>query len=159
MKQEVSSSRPSFFTFLFATGIFSGYAPFASGTFGSLVGIGFFFIPHFEQIQILIPAIILFLFIGVFVATKVSTYLKDSDPSVVVIDEIVGMWISCSLLPKTFFSLFLAFVLFRVFDIWKPFPVRQLEYLRGGWGIMLDDVAAGLYANIIARIILTFVQG
>ena len=70
------------------------------------------------------------------------------------IDEIVGMWISLLFLPKTFFVILLAFIFFRLFDILKPPPARQLEPLPNGWGIMLDDVMAGIYANLAVRLVL-----
>jgi len=71
-----------------------------------------------------------------------------------VIDEIVGMWISLLLLPKTVWMVLLSFLFFRAFDIFKPPPARRLERYRHGWGIMLDDVAAAVYANAAARLVL-----
>jgi phosphatidylglycerophosphatase A len=68
-----------------------------------------------------------------------------------VIDEIVGMWISLLWMPKTVIAVAVAFILFRVMDVLKPEPARTVEKLPGGWGIMLDDVVAGLYANIAAH--------
>jgi phosphatidylglycerophosphatase A len=73
------------------------------------------------------------------------------DPSVVVIDEVVGMWISLILLPKTIAATVMAFLLFRLFDILKPPPARQSERFRNGWGIMTDDVVAGVYANLVGH--------
>jgi phosphatidylglycerophosphatase A len=77
-----------------------------------------------------------------------------ADPSIVVIDEIVGVWIALWMLPYSFVVIALAFVAFRAFDIVKPPPARQLERIPNGWGIMLDDVAAGLYANLAVRAVL-----
>lgn len=76
------------------------------------------------------------------------------DPSIIVIDEIVGMLVALAFLPKTATVVVLTFVMFRLFDIVKPFPVRNLERIPAGWGIMLDDVAAGVYANVVCRLIL-----
>jgi phosphatidylglycerophosphatase A len=76
-----------------------------------------------------------------------------ADPSIVVIDEIVGVWIALLHLPKTSLIVVAAFVAFRVFDIIKPPPARQLERVPRGWGIMLDDVVAGIYANIAVQLV------
>lgn len=76
------------------------------------------------------------------------------DPSEVVIDEVVGMMVTLAYLPWSFISIGLGFLLFRVFDIIKPPPARQLERLPGGWGIVMDDVVAGIYANLALRLIL-----
>ena len=158
---------------IFATGIFSGYAPVAPGTAGSLVGLLLYWIPGMENGLFFVPLIFLTFFAGRFAADKVAqvegphltraaAFFKsrlharttESDPSIVVIDEIVGMWVALLFLPKTFVITALAFVMFRFFDIVKPFPSRQLEQLPRGWGIMLDDVAAGVYANIVCRVAL-----
>jgi phosphatidylglycerophosphatase A len=75
------------------------------------------------------------------------------DPSIVVIDEIVGMWISLLFLPRSIATVLAAFLFFRAFDIIKPPPARQLERLKGGWGVMLDDAAAGVYANVAVQLL------
>jgi phosphatidylglycerophosphatase A len=92
--------------------------------------------------------------IGVWAADRTAKYLQTKDPQIVVIDEVAGQLISYLGLatPKTFAVnwkyLLLGFILFRVFDIWKPFPARQAESLPGGWGIMADDWMAGIYAAL-----------
>jgi phosphatidylglycerophosphatase A len=142
-----------------ATACYSGYAPFASGTVGSFFGILlFWFVPLFEKEIFQVVAILVFFVAGISASTIVSRAINDSDPSIVVIDEVVGMWISCAFLPKEFWIYCASFFLFRLFDILKPFPARSLERLRDGWGIMLDDVAAGIYANILLQIIIYFVR-
>jgi phosphatidylglycerophosphatase A len=92
-------------------------------------------------------------FIGVFASARMEEELGE-DPPVVVVDEVVGMWISLLFLPKGIWIAGLSFLLFRLFDIVKPPPARRLEALQHGWGIMLDDVAAALYANVAARLAL-----
>jgi phosphatidylglycerophosphatase A len=77
---------------------------------------------------------------------------KGNDPGIIVIDEIIGMLIALLFIPKTTFFLITAFILFRIFDIAKPYPARTMEKLHGGWGIVLDDVVAGIYANIVIQI-------
>jgi phosphatidylglycerophosphatase A len=71
-----------------------------------------------------------------------------------VIDEILGMWIAMFAIPISPLAVVVAFIAFRAFDIVKPFPARQCERIKGGWGIMLDDVVAGVYANIATRVLL-----
>ncbi len=98
--------------------------------------------------------------IGVIVATRAARYAQIEDPQWVVIDEVSGQLITYYLffwvLPLNWKSWLLGFILFRIFDIWKPFPARQLERLPGGWGIMADDWMAGIYAAIVLRVALHF---
>jgi phosphatidylglycerophosphatase A len=93
-------------------------------------------------------------FVGVAASTIVARELRRGDPGLVVVDEIVGMWVSLVALPLTPATVGVAFLLFRVFDVVKPYPARELEDLPGGWGIMSDDVAAGVYANAAVRALL-----
>ena len=161
-------------TRLIATGFFSGYIPWASGTFGTLVGLLICVVPGVQTSSVLIPCIVVGFAVGVYTSGKVAKAEGDrlsrtaaaakavfqpgervhADPSIVVIDEMVGMWISLLWLPPSVSSYVLAFVAFRVFDVMKPAPVRQLERLPGGWGIMLDDVIAALYANGTVHVVL-----
>ena len=131
---------------------FTGYIPFASGTFGSLVAVIIYFIPGFEKLWIIIPAIILLFTYGVYVAFKFeSVYGKD--PSQCTIDEVVGTWIALIALPKTILIVITSFLIWRLLDIIKPFPARTSENLKGGWGIMIDDVISGVYSLIIVHFI------
>jgi phosphatidylglycerophosphatase A len=97
---------------------------------------------------------------GVIVAGRAARYAQVNDPQWVVIDEVSGQLITYYLffwiLPLNWKSWLLGFILFRAFDIWKPFPARQLEHLPGGWGIMADDWMAGTYAAIVLRVALHF---
>lgn len=138
---------------LLGSGFYTGYIPFASGTFGSLAGLIIYYIPEFEKPIILIPAIIIFLLYGIYVGSKFEKeYGKD--PSECTIDEVVGMWISLLLLPKNVYISVFAFLVWRAFDIIKPAPARQAEKLNGGLGIMMDDVIAGIYSAIFVNAIL-----
>jgi len=170
-------ARLPLFTELVATGLYSGYIPWASGTFGSLVGLLIYLIPGAESPYILGVMILVGLVLGVVTSRRVAEIrghqltksaevakaafqpgeVHTPDPSIVVIDEIVGMWISLLLLPKTVVAILCAFVAFRLLDIVKPFPARRLEQLPNGWGIMLDDVVAGVYANILTHLALIFI--
>ncbi len=135
------------------SGFYTGYIPFASGTFGSVAGLMIYYIPGFEKPIILIPAIILFTILGIFIGNKFEiNYGKD--PAECTIDEVVGMWISLILLPKKFYISIFAFIVWRIFDIIKPAPARQAEKLNGGLGIMMDDIIAGLYTAILVNAIL-----
>ena len=158
MSSKTSQEKTSlpFIVHLITTGFYSGYAPVASGTCGSFVGLLFFYIPRFNNPFILLPVIVAVFFLGVWFSGMVAEEAHDTDPSMVVIDEIVGMWISLAFLPLTVFTLSASFILFRVFDVFKPSPARELERVHGGWGIMLDDVAAGIYANIVLQVIVYF---
>ncbi len=143
---------------LIATGCYSGYLPKAPGTWGSLAGLLLFLL---LQPLDLLPylAVVLVLFIaGTLAAGEAEKILDHRDPGVVVIDEIVGMLITMSGVPLTPLTLLLGFILFRFFDIAKPFPVNFFDSrFHGGLGIMLDDVVAGLYSLVFLHILLRFV--
>ena len=134
-----------------ATGLGSGYAPFAPGTAGSLVGLALFWPVHHLPLAGQAVATALVFALGVAAAGHVARRLGIEDPGLVVADEVVGMWVSLLGLPLTGVTAAAGFVLFRVFDVFKPYPARDLERLPGGWGIMCDDVMAGVYANLLLR--------
>ncbi len=143
----------NFFERLLGSGFYTGYIPFISGTFGSLAALIIYYIPGFENPLILIPAIIIFTFYGIYVGNKFER-VYGKDPSECTIDEIVGMWISLLFLPKILLISLFTFLLWRILDIIKPFPARNFEKLEGGVGIMLDDITSGIYSLIIVHIIL-----
>lgn len=133
-----------------------GVIPLAPGTFGSLGGlaIGFIIKQYANQPNLYLALlIVLFTLIGVYCSNRIIPEWGN-DPSRIVIDEIVGMWISMLFLPTNIIVLLVAFALFRLFDIYKPFFIRKLEALPLGWGVMLDDVAAGCVANVILQLVL-----
>ena len=134
-----------------ATGLGSGYAPFAPGTAGSAVGLALFWPLHHLSLAGQAVGTALAFALGVAAAADVARRLGVEDPGLVVADEVVGMWVSLLGLPLTGVTAAAAFVLFRVFDVFKPYPARDLERLPGGWGIMCDDVMAGIYANLLLR--------
>jgi phosphatidylglycerophosphatase A len=143
----------NFFEKLIGSGFYTGYIPFASGTWGSLAALIIYLIPGFEQPIVIIPAIIIFTILGVFTGNKFDV-IYGKDPAECTVDEVVGMWISLLFLPKTFLIVAAAFISWRAFDIIKPAPARQLESLKGGVGIMIDDIVAGLYSLIFLHLIL-----
>ncbi len=147
--------------YILATGFGSGYSPIAPGTAGAL----FFMIvcgwmmPGFPLTVQMILTVMLFV-IGVYSSNIVEADLiakigeeKGHDAGCIVIDEVVGMAISLIAVPNTWWAIITAIVLFRLFDIVKPFPVNKSQNLPRGWGIMMDDVIAGLYTNIIIQIV------
>lgn len=132
--------------------LFSGYIPIASGTFSSAVALAFYWIPGFENPYFLIPMILLFSVLGIFIGTRFEK-VYGKDPSQCTIDETVGMWISLLFLPKQILITGIAFFLWRLLDIVKPFPARQAEKLPGGYGIVLDDIISAVYTAMIMNFI------
>ena len=142
-----------------ALGFGSGKLPLAPGTWGAAVALLMIYpfahwsILTFPQFTLFLSLlIVLFTWIGV----KACDVLEDEwgkDPKQVVIDEMIGVWIALLGHPLSIFNFIAAFILFRFFDIAKPLGIRQLENIKGGWGVMLDDVLAGVYANIVLQIL------
>jgi phosphatidylglycerophosphatase A len=128
----------------------TGYAPIASGTFGSALAVAWCFIPGVSQPAVLLPLVILLLYLGAKAADRMEAYYGP-DPAEVTVDEVVGQWITFLFLPISTPLLIAGFFLFRIFDIIKPYPARRFDRHRGGWPIMLDDVVAGIYANLVLR--------
>jgi phosphatidylglycerophosphatase A len=139
---------------LLATGFGSGYSPVAPGTAGSAVGLLLFWplasLPVLWQVVACVAVFLL----GAYASTLLARELGRKDPGQAVVDEIVGMWITLVGLPFGLGTALSGFVLFRVMDVVKPWPARALEGLPDGWGIMADDVAAGVYAHLALRVIL-----
>ena len=133
-----------------ATFFFLGKLPFAPGSWGSLGALLLWLLlPISFSIHL---SVIVFLFVlGVYSSNKMANILNDHDPSEVVIDEAVGMGISLFMLPHSFGLYLLAFGLFRIFDVLKPSFIYRVQDLPGGWGIMLDDVLAGLFTLAIVH--------
>jgi phosphatidylglycerophosphatase A len=140
-----------FVTRLVATAFGSGYSPFAPGTAGSAVGVLLFWpLAAFAWPWQIAASALVFL-VGVAAASRLSLQLGIEDPGVVVVDEVVGQWLTLASLPFTPAVAVAGFVLFRIMDVVKPWPARSLERLHGGWGIMADDVMAGVYAHLALR--------
>ena len=148
---------PVFWKFI-ATGFGSGYSPVAPGTTGALVACGILgglytifpgqFSGGWQQAYGLLLLTAIFFFLGVKAANELEKEWGH-DPSKIVVDEMAGVWIAMLGIPFSWTNLALAFVLFRVFDIWKPLGIRQMERLNGGWGVMMDDVLAGIYSALV----------
>jgi len=125
-----------------------GLLPWFPGTWGSLAGLG---LAILAKDWVLGIAVVLLFFVGVWSSDKTAREVNKSDPGEVVIDEVVGMGVSLLFLPHHWIFWVSGFVLFRLFDIKKPGPIRKLEQFPGGWGIMLDDLGAGIMTNILLQ--------
>ena len=135
-----------------ATGLGSGYAPVAPGTAGSLVGLALFLPLAGRSWPVQLAAVAIVTVVGALAGGRLASQLGLEDPGLVVVDEVAGQWVAFLALPFTPVIAVAGFLLFRVMDIVKPWPARDLEHLPGGWGIMADDVAAGIYANLFLRV-------
>ncbi len=141
-----------------ASGFYAGYIPGAHGTIGSLWGPVISIALPASALAIVWYCIPVLCFIGVWASGRSERYWGP-DPGRTVIDEVAGVMIAVMFLPQTQPVIWCGFILFRVFDIVKPYPIGKLERLPGGWGIMADDLAAGFLANIVLRILIFFIPG
>jgi phosphatidylglycerophosphatase A len=138
---------------MIATWFGCGYSPFAPGTMGSLAALGIAatlisragWQPwHFTVLAVLILAP------SIWAADVTARVCGKKDPGMVVVDEVIGQWLTLTGMASVNWKAYLgAFLLFRLFDVWKPVPIRQLEALPGGLGIVADDVMAGVYAALV----------
>lgn len=150
---------------IIASGLGTGFAPIAPGTAGALLGVIMFYglnviwyginLEPITIIALNLAVIILVLLVGVYSIRKVHE-IWPHDASRIVIDEVVGVWIAVFALPFDYRIYLYGFILFRFFDILKPFFIKRLDRLKSSWSVMLDDVLAGVYANIVLQILLYF---
>jgi phosphatidylglycerophosphatase A len=130
-----------------------GFFPVAPGTAGSLAALLLYApLRAWASHPLFLVVIALVVAAGVWASDRVEREWGTTDPGPVVIDEVLGMWMSLVWLPLSWAGVGVAFLLFRIFDIVKPYPARRAEAAPGGWGIMLDDAVAGLYANAVLRL-------
>ena len=145
-------SHPAHF---FAMGFGSGLAPKAPGTFGTLLGLPLFWLIADFSLTAQLSIISVLFLIGIYFCDKTGQDLGVADHGSMVWDEIVAMMLVLAFTPPSWLSWLVAFLLFRLFDIWKPFPIRQLDAkLKNGFGVMLDDLLAAIYAILSLKIIL-----
>lgn len=141
-----------------ATAGYTGFFPIAPGTVGSAVGLVLFW-----ALRTWAPwwgdgaAVVVCYGAGVWSAGVMERVLQREDPGPVVIDEVLGMFLTLLFLPVSLAGACVGFVLFRAFDVWKPFPADRAEKLPGGWGIMTDDAIAGIYAHLVLRLLILMV--
>ncbi|MBT8339223.1 MAG: phosphatidylglycerophosphatase A [Desulfatitalea sp.] len=142
-----------------ATGCYVGRFPTAPGTMGALLGLPVAFILAGLPLPAALFWIVLLTMAAVWIAGKAERQLGRKDPGCIVIDEIAGMAVAVAGIPLTLETGVAGFLLFRLFDIFKPFPIGYAERrLPGGWGIVMDDIIAGLMANVVLRMGLFLVR-
>lgn len=134
-----------------ATGGYLGYFPLAPGTAGSLIGILIYWATNLTPLTSSIFIFLLFT-LGIYVSDEAEKIFKRRDPPQIIVDEIVGAFLSVFLLPRRIGYIIGGFLLFRFIDIVKPYPIKRLEErFKGGVGVMLDDVVAAIYTNFILQ--------
>ncbi len=141
------------FILAIATGAGSGYAPIASGTFGSAVGLLLWWAIAGSGPVLYGVALLIVVLIGIWAANRAQAIFRRHDDGRITIDEVAGMLLSLFWLPARPEVVAAGFLLFRLFDIWKPEPARAAERLPGGVGVMADDLVAGLYANLAGQLL------
>ena len=137
-----------------ATGCFTGFLPLMPGTWGTFAAIPIVILVH--RVNLVVQGIIALVFVafGAWISGRAEILLEDHDPRPIVIDEMAGFLISLLWLPLNPLTLFLGFGIFRLFDVVKPPPISSVENrMRGGWGVVIDDVLAGVFTNVTLRLL------
>jgi phosphatidylglycerophosphatase A len=174
-KKQTPSSFADYFSIAFATfGV--GFLPLAPGTWGSAVAVGIYLLVRWEAANcalrlaaagwhketsevwvgfVLLLALLIFTLVGIWSAGRAAILFGKKDPGKVVVDELMGQFIVFFFVPFaiSWWLILAGFLLFRVFDIWKPYPIDDLQGLSGGLGICADDIVAGVYAGICLSLI------
>jgi phosphatidylglycerophosphatase A len=137
----------------FSSVAYLGYIKRVPGTFGSLAGVLFwiFFMP--ESVLVELCSLVAIFFISIFSSSLAEDIYKTKDDHRIVIDEVAGIWFSLALLPKNFLFFLLGFLLFRLLDIKKPWLIKSVQHLKGGFGVTIDDVIAGIFVNFTLQIV------
>lgn len=143
-----------------ATFGYIGYVPVAPGTFGSLAGLGVFYgVRSTGSTPFELAAIVILFAMGVWGGTVAEHHFGAIDPGPVVLDEVVGMLITLALIPVNLTGALVGFLVFRVLDVFKPWPSARLEALPGGLGVMADDGMAALYGNLVMQGLIRLAPG
>lgn len=141
-----------------SSGGFIGKIPFAPGTFGSLLGLPVCFCISLVKVKTAILFTVLFIAFSIWIADRSEKALNSKDPGCIVIDEIAGLMVALVGISFGWLNVAAGFLIFRIMDILKPYPARMLEKrLPGGAGVVMDDVIAGIYSNVLLRIMMVFV--
>ena len=141
----------------FSTGLYSGYIPLAPGTAGTFVAIPLYLVLSRLPALSYGITVVAFLFMSCWFSGAAESIFLKKDSRRIVIDEIGGFLVTMGFLPPVPLCVFSGFILFRFFDIVKPFPIKRLEALKGGYGVVADDVVAGIYSNLVLHVCLLFV--
>ncbi len=136
-----------------ATGAGVGYSPVAPGTAGSVIGLGLYFALSPLSTGVYVAVLGGLSVVAAWIADRAERLLGKHDDGRIVIDEVAGMLTSLAFLPARVDVALAGFVLFRIFDIWKPPPARRAERLPGGIGVVMDDLVAGVYANLAGQLL------
>ncbi len=152
---QVLAQKIGWFYVVLTTGGFSGYAPVAPGTWGTVVAIPLYLLLLKSGWFLYILAALILFYLGTEGADKIEAATQQKDSGIIVIDEIVGYLVTMLFLPQNWIFVILGFFVFRFFDILKPSPIRQLDHNPNlkGFGVMIDDVLAGVYGNIVLQIV------
>ena len=135
----------------------AGYSPIAPGTAGTIAAIPFFLLLSLLPLSVYLPCVLGIGLVACWAAGEAERFFQEQDSKRIVIDEAVGFFITMTALPPTWPYLIGGFCLFRCFDILKPPPIRLIERkVKGGYGVVLDDVLAGIYAHIALRVLFVF---
>jgi phosphatidylglycerophosphatase A len=139
----------------------AGYVPFAPGTWGSAVGLVAFLLTRHWPLAWQLGLVGLVSIVGVWACGEAARHFRREDPGQAVIDEVAGQWLTCvgTAAVTGYLAPLVGFGLFRAFDIAKPWPIRRFESLHGGFGIMADDLAAGVFANIVLQLVGHWLSG
>jgi phosphatidylglycerophosphatase A len=140
------------FVLILAAGLGAGFSPIIPGTAGTVVAVPIYYFLFRISSPVYEITLLAFFFLSVYVSEKAQQHWGKKDDRRIVIDEIMGFLITMLWVPSTPFTIISGFILFRIFDILKPFPIRRLEDVKGGYGVVLDDVLAGVYANIVLHL-------
>ncbi|MFA5059896.1 MAG: phosphatidylglycerophosphatase A [Candidatus Omnitrophota bacterium] len=142
---------------IISTFFYMGYFPGAPGSMASIAGVLIFMI-LFDSIVLYLLCLSVVMAAGIWASGKMEKLAGKKDPSCVVIDEVAGILIAFFLLPAQWPVIITAFFVFRAFDMFKIYPINRFEKLPGSWGIMMDDVVAGLYTNIVVHVALIILK-
>lgn len=141
-----------------ATFGYVGYIPIAPGTAGSLAALGLFAIVRWVASPgVELATIVAVLVVGIWASSAAERALDQKDPGPIVIDEVLGMLMTLALLPVSMTGIVVGFLLFRFFDVVKPYPAARMERIKGGAGVMLDDAVAGIYSHLSLRALVMLV--
>jgi len=146
------------FAYIIGTGLGSGYVPGLPGTAGSLLALLIYYLFPLSDFSLLLLVVITF-FAGIWSSGLIERDRGIKDPQQVTIDEWAGQWAALLFLPRSVMIMIAAFLIFRITDIFKPFPVRNSQAIKGGWGIMIDDLLAAAYTQAVLRLILLIYSG
>jgi phosphatidylglycerophosphatase A len=142
---------------IIATSFGAGFSPIAPGTMGTLTAIPMAWALRRFEWPVFLAATIVITAVGTIAASAFQGAWGTDDDQRIVVDEVAGYFVTLLLVPKTWAAFLLAFFLFRLFDIWKPYPVRLIDrHVGGGWGVMADDLAAGVYGALVLFLLYHF---